>query len=73
MEKLVDGSLQANGITTRQYAVKVIREIEKGTTGKYWIGGGAGFARFACSLLPQSMMVSFQRLGSLSFFLAAVY
>ena len=52
-----DGRLQNDGITPKQYGVKVVQEVEKGTTGKYWLGGSATSARFGAWLLPDSMMV----------------
>ncbi|KIX02150.1 uncharacterized protein Z518_08089 [Rhinocladiella mackenziei CBS 650.93] len=56
IEELCDGRLQASGITSKQFGVKVVREVEKGRTGKYWVGGGAVSARYAIWLLPESMM-----------------
>jgi 1-acylglycerone phosphate reductase len=52
-----DGRLQKDGITPKQYGAKVVREVEKGTTGKYWLGGSAISARLSSWLLPDSMMV----------------
>ncbi|EXJ76664.1 uncharacterized protein A1O5_01172 [Cladophialophora psammophila CBS 110553] len=51
-----DGKVQENGITAKQFGVKVVRQVEKGRTGKYWVGGGALSARYALWLLPESMM-----------------
>ena len=62
IEGIADGKMQANGLTPREYAVKAIREIEKGTTGKHWVGGGATVARLASWLLPQSIIVCSERL-----------
>ncbi|EXJ96424.1 hypothetical protein A1O1_01550 [Capronia coronata CBS 617.96] len=56
---LSDGRLQKDGITAKEYGDKVVREVEKGTTGKLWVGGGAAAARIAAWLLPDWMMVSF--------------
>lgn len=58
VEELCDGRMQKDGITPEQFGAKVVREVEKGTTGKYWIGGGATSARFAVWLLPDWAMVS---------------
>ena len=53
-----DGRMQKDGITAKQYGLKVLREVENGTTGKCWVGGGAASARYGAWLLPNSMMVS---------------
>ncbi|KAI9705381.1 MAG: hypothetical protein M1820_005211 [Bogoriella megaspora] len=51
-----DGRLQKDGITAKQYGLEVVREVERGTTGKAWVGGGATSARYGTWLLPDSMM-----------------
>lgn len=61
---LTDGRLQNSGITTRQYATKVIREIERGTAGTVWVGGNASLAGWGWWLSPQFVRVSFQILFS---------
>ncbi|KIX95519.1 uncharacterized protein Z520_08639 [Fonsecaea multimorphosa CBS 102226] len=53
---LCDGRMQEDGITAKQFGLKVVRQVEKGKTGKYWVGGGASSARFAAWLLPDFMM-----------------
>ncbi|OAP60526.1 hypothetical protein AYL99_05528 [Fonsecaea erecta] len=53
---LCDGRMQEDGITARQFGLKVVRQVEKGNTGKYWVGGGAFSARFASWLLPDFIM-----------------
>lgn len=58
IDGLNDGRLQTSGITTREYATKVYREVEGGTVGMTWVGGSAGIARFSWWLLPQSLRVS---------------
>ncbi|KAJ9145412.1 Short-chain dehydrogenase protein [Pleurostoma richardsiae] len=50
---LTDGRLQANGITPRQYAAKVVREIEKGTVGEIWVGAESFMARWAWWASPR--------------------
>ena len=57
---LTDGRLQATGITTAQYARKVVGEIEKGTVGPLWVGGDAFLARVGWALSPQFVRVSFE-------------
>lgn len=52
-----DGRLQKDGIIPEQYGAKVVREVERGTTGKHWLGGGATSARLGAWLLPDSIMV----------------
>ncbi|KAI1846146.1 hypothetical protein JX265_010524 [Neoarthrinium moseri] len=53
---LSDGRLQDGAISARQYAIEVVREIEKGSVGTIWAGTNAWLSRFAFSLLPQSVM-----------------
>ncbi|KAI1612142.1 short-chain dehydrogenase/reductase [Exophiala viscosa] len=52
----LDGRMQKDGITAKEFGDKVVRQVEKGTTGKYWVGGGAAGARIAAWLLPDWMM-----------------
>ncbi|KAJ6084580.1 hypothetical protein N7486_011380 [Penicillium sp. IBT 16267x] len=40
-------------ISPKAFSVDVVRQVEKGTTGKYWIGGGSTLARWSLWLLPQ--------------------
>lgn len=58
IDGLNDGRLQTSGITTKEYAAKVYREVEGGTVGMTWVGGSAGIARFSWWLLPRSLRVS---------------
>lgn len=58
INSLTDGRLQANGITTRQFATKVVGEVEKGTVGEVWVGGDAFLARWAWWLSPRFVRVS---------------
>ena len=58
VDEQCDGRMQASGITAKQFGDRVVREVERGTTGKFWIGGGAASARYAVRLLPGWMMVS---------------
>lgn len=58
IEGQLDGRAQNTGITSREYATKVVHEVEKGTSGKVWVGAGAGLARLGVCLLPQSIIVS---------------
>lgn len=46
------------GVSPAKFARDVQYQVEKGTTGKYWIGGAAWFARLASWLLPEWLMVS---------------
>ncbi|KAI0138187.1 short-chain dehydrogenase/reductase [Hypoxylon sp. NC0597] len=50
---ITDGRLQDNAISARQYANKVVREIEKGTVGIVWAGTNAFLLRLATWLSPQ--------------------
>ncbi|KAK2672700.1 Short-chain dehydrogenase/reductase SDR [Fusarium oxysporum f. sp. vasinfectum] len=52
---LVDGRMQENGISAKQYATKVVGEVEKGTVGVVWAGKDASILRLLSWLLPQSV------------------
>jgi 1-acylglycerone phosphate reductase len=56
---LTDGSLQATAISSRQYATKVVREIDTGAVGKVWAGTHAFSSRILLWLAPQSLLVNF--------------
>ncbi|KAH6898234.1 short-chain dehydrogenase/reductase [Thelonectria olida] len=56
---LRDGRLQAGAISSRQYATKVVREVERGTVGTVWAGTNAFLARLTWWLSPQPILVSF--------------
>ncbi|KIW32234.1 uncharacterized protein PV07_03794 [Cladophialophora immunda] len=56
IEGLCDGSMQESGITAKQFGLQVVRQVGKGKTGKYWVGGGASSARWAAWLLPAFIM-----------------
>ncbi|KAJ5820474.1 hypothetical protein N7474_006065 [Penicillium riverlandense] len=45
-------------ISPEAFAHDVVRQVEKGTTGKYWIGGGVSLARAALWIFPQWAIVS---------------
>ncbi|EMR70126.1 hypothetical protein MGN70_005654 [Eutypa lata] len=53
---LTDGHLQAGAISARQYATKVVREVEKGTVGTVWAGTNALINRLTLWLSPQLLM-----------------
>ncbi|KAJ5658971.1 hypothetical protein N7507_005422 [Penicillium longicatenatum] len=40
-------------ISPEAYSISVVRQVEKGATGKYWIGGGSTLARWCLWLFPQ--------------------
>lgn len=46
------------GVSPEAFAHDVLCQVEKGTTGKFWIGDGAGIARLALWLLPQWAIVT---------------
>ncbi len=54
-----DGSMQEGAITPRQYATKVVREVENGTSGPVWAGTHAFSGRWGWWLSPQFVKVSF--------------
>lgn len=49
---------QPGAIAPRQYAARVIREVEKGTSGTIWVGTSAEMGKFGYYCFPQSVMVS---------------
>ncbi|KAI8959061.1 NAD(P)-binding protein [Daldinia sp. FL1419] len=51
-----DGRLQVGAISARQYANKVVSEIERGSTGVVWAGTHATLLRFLCWLLPKPLL-----------------
>jgi len=57
---LTDGSMQAKAISSKQYATKVVQEVDRGAAGQIWAGTDAFSARIAVSLLPNSIIVSFE-------------
>ena len=50
--------LQATGLTTEQYAFKVVRAVEKGDTGMVWVGKDSWMAEWGWWLSPRFMRVS---------------
>ena len=58
IHRLTDGSMQEGAITPRQYATKVVREVEKGTSGPVWAGTHAFTGRWGWWSSPQSVKVS---------------
>ena len=46
------------GIKPEAFAHDVLRQVEKGTTGKFWVGGGTCIARIGLWLFPQCALVS---------------
>ena len=57
--RLTDGSMQEGAITPRQYATKVVREVEKGTSGPVWAGTHASTGRWGWWLSPQFLKVNY--------------
>jgi hypothetical protein len=55
--RLADGRLQDGSPDTRTYALRVLAEIEKGTTGELWVGKDAAINRWSLRLLPRSIFV----------------
>ncbi|OTB07722.1 hypothetical protein M426DRAFT_228230 [Hypoxylon sp. CI-4A] len=53
IHSLSDGRLQDGGISARQYATKVVRDVEKGTVGTVWAGTSAALFRLVWWLSPQ--------------------
>lgn len=44
-------------ISPQAFSADVVRQVERGTTGKYWIAGGSMVARFAIWIFPQWALV----------------
>jgi 1-acylglycerone phosphate reductase len=57
IDGLGSGRLADKGISQKEFAAKVVREVEKGSTGKCWVGGGAMACRIGTWLLPESVWV----------------
>jgi 1-acylglycerone phosphate reductase len=55
---LADGKRQDDAMSSVEYAIKVVREVERGTTGKIWPGRIARIVRLLSWLLPQILIVS---------------
>ncbi|KAI0382529.1 short-chain dehydrogenase/reductase [Hypomontagnella monticulosa] len=53
-----DGRLQDGAISPRQYATKVVREIEWGSVGQVWVGTSAPLLQFLWRFSPQWVFVS---------------
>jgi 1-acylglycerone phosphate reductase len=58
LARITDGRLQDGAPDPRTYALKVVREVEKGAAGEVWVGKDAGMSRLMCQLLPKSIFVS---------------
>lgn len=48
-------------ISPQAFSVDLVRQVEKGRTGKYWIAGGSTVARLAIWLFPQWALVSLHK------------
>jgi 1-acylglycerone phosphate reductase len=59
INRIGDGSLQDGAITPRQYAVQVVRQVEKGTSGPVWAGTNASTSRWGWWLSPQFVKVRY--------------
>jgi 1-acylglycerone phosphate reductase len=58
IQGLGDGRLQDDAMGSEEYAIKVVRAVEKGETGKFWPGRTAVMVRYVSWLLPQVLIVS---------------
>lgn len=58
IRELGDGRLQDGAMNADEYASKVVREVGKGTSGKYWPGRTALMVRLMLWLMPQTLIVS---------------
>jgi 1-acylglycerone phosphate reductase len=48
------------GMEPEAFAMDVLRRVENGSSGKFWVGGGSIIARWAAWIFPQSALVSTQ-------------
>lgn len=55
--RLADGRLQDGGPTALECGLRIVREVEKGTTGEVWVGKDAGMNHWSWRLLPASIFV----------------
>lgn len=46
------------GMKPDAFAQDILSRVEKGATGKQWVGGGASVGRFGLWLMPQGAIVS---------------
>jgi short-subunit dehydrogenase len=60
LRTLTNGSMQAKAISSKQYATKVVQEVDRGATGTVWAGTDAFSARMVVALSPNSVIVSFE-------------
>lgn len=58
LQDKADGKVLTGGISPEECAIGIVREVERGTTGKYWVGGGVMLIRFVNWALPQWITVS---------------
>lgn len=56
---LSDGHLQESGTNPREFSIKVVQEVEKGTSGIVRGGAGASAIKWISWLAPQWVFVSF--------------
>ena len=56
---LSDGHLQEKAISSRQYALKVVKDVDRGASGVVWAGTDAFLARLGFALSPPSIFVSY--------------
>lgn len=61
------------GMKPEEVAQEVLQLVEKGASGKHWVGGGVGIARMALWLLPQSAVVSRRRIRNLCHFFTPIF
>ncbi|KAL7947011.1 hypothetical protein V8C42DRAFT_352434 [Trichoderma barbatum] len=55
VKDIIEGEPEGDhyGMKPELFAQDVLNQVEKGTTGKYWVGSGASVGRLAMWLLPQ--------------------
>ena len=57
MRDLTDGRMQAKAMPAKQYATKVVNDVESGAAGQIWVGKDATMNKYSLLFSPQSMIV----------------
>ncbi|KAL7935833.1 hypothetical protein V8C35DRAFT_333641 [Trichoderma chlorosporum] len=58
VKDIIEDNPQENpyGVKPEVFALDVLNRVEKGATGKQWVGGGASIGRFALWIMPQGII-----------------
>jgi NAD(P)-dependent dehydrogenase (short-subunit alcohol dehydrogenase family) len=61
IEGYQDGRMQANAPDAKEIAAQVVRAVDRGTTGKLYVGEGAAAGKWGLPFMPQWLIVSCSR------------